>query len=284
MGIFSDILLTVDFDRTMTDTKNQIPRRNLDAIEYFMDHGGAFTVNTGRSVPMSKTTREMVKVNAPFLLYNGALAYNNETGEIEFCHTIDLDRVETLNWCMEMFPDMIVELQGVDAHYCFQNSMDWYNFRGNNHCARRFAAMEEDLGPFLKFAMYLPFHGLEMKDMYLDTPEEQVRKEEIRRLLLEKFGDKVEAVFPTKRILDVQAKGVSKASAARELQRRMGRKILICVGDGENDLSMLQEADYAFSPCDGVVADRFENVCSCDDGAVADVIYQKIPEILKNSP
>ena len=55
----------------------------------------------------------------------------------------------------------------------------------------------------------------------------------------------------------------------------------MCVGDGENDVTMLSGADYAFSPADGVVADRFENVCKCADGAVAEVIYEKIPEILR---
>ena len=34
------------------------------------------------------------------------------------------------------------------------------------------------------------------------------------------------------------------------------------------------------APADGVVADRFENVCNCADGSVADVIYEKIPGIL----
>ena len=43
---------------------------------------------------------------------------------------------------------------------------------------------------------------------------------------------------------------------------------------------MLNGADYAYCPADGVVADRFENVCNCADGAIADVIYKKIPEIL----
>ena len=44
---------------------------------------------------------------------------------------------------------------------------------------------------------------------------------------------------------------------------------------------MLEGADYAFCPSDGIVAERFPNVCPCDEGAVADVIYEKIPEILK---
>ena len=45
---------------------------------------------------------------------------------------------------------------------------------------------------------------------------------------------------------------------------------------------MLEGADYAFCPSDGIVAARFPNVCPCSQGAVAEVIYEKIPEILKN--
>ena len=51
--MFSDVLLTVDFDRTLTAPDSSIPQRNLEAIAWFMENGGAFTVNTGRSVPMA---------------------------------------------------------------------------------------------------------------------------------------------------------------------------------------------------------------------------------------
>ena len=42
--------------------------------------------------------------------------------------------------------------------------------------------------------------------------------------------------------------------------------------------------NYAFCPADAVIAKRYENVCKCGDGAVADVIYKKIPEILGIQP
>ena len=98
------------------------------------------------------------------------------------------------------------------------------------------------------------------------------------------YGDKVEVCYPASRIIDVQAKGISKLSAAGELQQRLGKKILVCVGDAWNDVAMLDGADYAFCPADGLVAERYENVCKCADGAVADVILEKIPEILRNNP
>ena len=72
MGKFSDVLLTVDYDRTLTAPDSSIPERNLEAIRYFMKNDGAFTVNTGRSVPMIQVFRDRVPVNAPLLLYNGS--------------------------------------------------------------------------------------------------------------------------------------------------------------------------------------------------------------------
>ena len=104
--------------------------------------------------------------------------------------------------------------------------------------------------------------------------------DEAEAVLNEEFGDKLAVFRAGPRVIDVQAKGVSKAAAARRLQQQMGRKILVCMGDAENDVPMLEGADFAFCPADGMVADRFENVCNCADGAIADVIYKKIPEIL----
>ena len=75
MGIFSDVMLTVDYDRTLTAPDSTIPERNIEAIRYFIENGGAFTVNTGRSVPMTKVFRDKVPVNAPLLLYNHQLLF-----------------------------------------------------------------------------------------------------------------------------------------------------------------------------------------------------------------
>ena len=67
MGIYSDVLLTVDYDRTLTATDSTIPQRNLEAIRYFMENGGAFTVNTGRSVPMARVFMDRVRGKAQLL-------------------------------------------------------------------------------------------------------------------------------------------------------------------------------------------------------------------------
>ena len=279
MGIYSDILLTVDFDRTLTAPDSTIPQRNLDAIRYFMDNGGAFTVNTGRSVPMTRSFRDIVPVNAPLLLYNGSAAYDLRDQRLDFCHEIQLDMWETVRKCEALFPDLTVEVQAVDAHYRFSENPAWDAFSDHNNCARGFARPGDDLGAFLKFTLYGEIRDVTVADLYNGSPEEIRRLDEAEQLLKDTFGEFCEVFRAATRIIDVHAKGVSKIRCARELQQRLGKKILVCVGDAHNDIPMLEGADYAFVPADAALAHRFANVCPCGEGAVADVIYKEIPKI-----
>lgn len=283
MGIYSDILLTVDYDRTLTAPNSTIPERNLEAIRYFIDNGGIFTVNTGRSVPMTKVFRDKVPVNAPLLLYNGSAAYDLEKRELSFCHAIQMDMWETVNKCMALFPDLTVEVQATDAHYRFTENPAWDAFSEHQDCAHGFARPGDDLGFFLKFTLYGEFRDVTVAHMFEGSGEERRRMDQAEALLRREFGEYCEVFRAATRIIDVHAKGVSKARSARELQQRLGRKILVCVGDAHNDLPMMRDADYAFAPADGIIADQFETVCNCADGAVADVIYKKIPEILQKN-
>lgn len=280
MGCFSNVLLTVDYDRTLTAPDSTIPERNLRAIRYFMDEGGAFTVNTGRSVPMSRQLMAQIPVNAPFLLYNGSAAY--EHGRLTQLHPIGLDMEQTLRQMTQRFPDTVLELQGVDAHYCFQENSEWDRFCDALGCDHAHADYSQDLGPFLKFTLYIGSLGNSVAQLFQGNRWDIARLDQIEAWIRENLSDYVTVFRAAARLIDVHAKGVSKLQAARELQARLDRRILVCVGDAENDLTMLQGADYAYCPSDGIVANRFPNVCPCADGAVADVIYEKIPEILGN--
>ena len=284
MGIYSDVLLTVDYDRTLTAPDSTIPERNIEAIRYFIDNGGAFTVNTGRSLPMTRVFKDKVPMNAPLLLYNGSAAYDLEAGQLTFCHAIDLDLWDTVHECQRLFPDLVVEVQGVDAHYRFTENPAWDAFSEHQLCAHAFAPEGSDLGAFLKFTLYGEFRDVTVSHLFEGSEEERRRIDEAEALLKERFGEKCEVFRAATRIIDIHAKGVSKARSARELQKQLGRKYLVCIGDAENDLLMLQDADFSFVPADAILRDRFENVCKCGDGAVADVIYKKIPEILERNP
>ena len=279
MADYSDILLAVDFDRTLTAPDTTIPARNLEAIRFFMERGGAFALNTGRSVPMASRYLDAIPGNAPFILYNGSAAYDREHKVLEQCRIIDLDPEAVIGDLLNRFPDLTVEVQGTDAHYTFRNNPGWEAFCAHNGCPWAYADAYNVPRPFLKFSIYGQFRDVTVASMYKATPAEQTRIDEAVAYVEEIYGDKVDAFRACARIVDFHAKGVSKIRAARDLQKALGKKILVCVGDAENDIPMLERADHAYCPADGTVADRFETVCKCADGAVADVIYEKIPEI-----
>ena len=282
MALFSDILLTVDHDRTLTGPDSKIPARNLEAIQYFTENGGSFTLNTGRSTTTMKDLFHIIPVNAPFLLYNGSATWEN--GVLTPLKLIDLPLWETLDTVRAAFPEMNWEIQAVDNHYLIDPRAEFAALYDKMHWGWAPAIHDADHGPFIKFAAYGPVRKVAYSDMFDCTPEDEARFQEMMAFINDRWGDKVDLFRAAPRILDIQAKGASKGVAARMLQKQLGKKILVCVGDAHNDLTMLDAADYAFCPADGVVADRYENVCKCADGAVADVIYEKIPEILRNLP
>ena len=285
MRIYSDVLLTVDFDRTLTAPDSTIPQRNLDAIRYFMDNSGIFTVNTGRGIPMSiRNILGIVPHNAPLLLYNGSADYDEEAHCLTRFTPIDLDPMAVLPDLQARFPELNVEVQALDAHYLMRRDSGWEDYCDNNGCPWKYAAANQIPGPFIKFSLYGQFRENTVASMYEATKEELQLFEAAIDYIDSNYGNKVEIFRACPRIADIHAKGCSKLNAARALQNKLGRRILVCVGDADNDCTMLEGADYAFCPADGMVANRFPNVCNCADGAVADVIYKKIPEILGLQP
>ncbi len=282
--MFSDVLLAVDFDRTLTAPDSTIPERNLEAIRYFTENGGAFTVNTGRSAVMFRKFMDLIGANVPYLLYNGSAAYDHRTGELSDVHLIDMDLEATMERLRQMYPHLNVELQGIHAHYCFNAAGNWHDFYERQGFVHLDAAPGTDYGPFIKFSVYGELHAPRVADLYAGTEEELQVITQARQELERLFGDKVEVFRPAPRILDIHAKGVSKIHAARTLQKKLGRKLLVCVGDADNDIPMLDGADYAYVPRDSSLFQQYETVCECAEGAVADVIYKKIPEILGIKP
>ena len=280
--MFSDILLTVDYDRTLTGVDSTIPQRNLDAIRYFTERGGSFTVNTGRSTATMGDLLHTIPVNAPFLLYNGSAAWEN--GKLTLVRPIEMDLWQTIGAMAEAFPELNLEIQGVDNHYLVNEKPEYVAYYDNIGWPHAPAIFGTDIGPFLKFSLFGQVRGSGVKDMFTATEADLALFARAEAFIREYCGDKVEIFRAAPRIIDVHAKGVSKINAARALQKRLGKKVLVCVGDAENDITMLDGADYAYCPADVIVAGRYENVCKCDDGAIADVIYNKIPGILKNKP
>ena len=273
--MFSDILMTVDFDRTLTAPDGSIPERNIEAIRYFMENGGSFTVNTGRSYVSFLPFLNIVPVNAPLLLMNGSASYDN--GAFVDVQYLPADVWPAAQRVAQAFPGVNMEFQNPDMHYLVNPSEAYAAYYQESGFPHQLADPAIDHGPFVKIGVYGDLSGKHV-------PNEQDEKrlfDQVEAFLNQEFGDRLVVFRATPRIINVHTKEASKLQAAKNLQKKLGKKILVCVGDEGNDIPMLKGADFAFCPSDGAVADQFPNVCPCGDGAIADVIYEKLPKILK---
>lgn len=274
MTDFSDVLFVADFDRTITAPDSTIPQANIDAIRYFMDRGGLFTVGTGRSAPMFRPHHAKVPTNAPLILYNGAAAYDYATETLSGAVWMDTGR-DLLEYITETFPDLWLEVQGVDAHYLIGENPVREAFYTAQGVAHRTVTPAEAPARYHKLAIFGEFRGLDVGQFYSGAPEE-----------IERFGlccEKIMRDWPgliadraAPRIIDLQASRGGKGRAARDLAKRLGRPILVCAGDAMNDASMLLEADLAFAPADCAPEVKALGVCHivrpCAEGAIAGVV------------
>ncbi|MGI5977778.1 MAG: HAD-IIB family hydrolase [Candidatus Limivicinus sp.] len=279
MGRFSNILMASDFDRTLTDFQSNIPQKNIEAIREFEAEGGLFTMATGRSVPMFRKYMDMVPTNAPLVLYNGAAIYDSVSGELLDVQEIPGGR-ELVRELHDRYPRLWLEIQGVDYHYLFEENPMRDKFLDFFGAAHKLITVDELPLPLIKPSFSGTFIDHTAAAFYEDINGEFQYFRETAEEMRRDYGDIMEVDLAMPRIIDLQAKNVSKGRAARKLAERLGRKILVCCGDGLNDVSMLKEADHPFVPCDcsAQLLDMGFNVTvSCNTGT----IYGALNELKK---
>jgi HAD superfamily hydrolase (TIGR01484 family) len=80
MGKFDGILIASDLDGTLCS--GTVTQKNIEAIKYFQDNGGKFTICTGRNVQHFKQFLDIVKPNTYTIFLNGAHICDVESGEV----------------------------------------------------------------------------------------------------------------------------------------------------------------------------------------------------------
>ncbi len=259
MGKFDKVLLASDYDGTLYDENGEITPQVRQAIGYFMKNGGRFTVSTGRT-QHGFHAFDSSYINAPVLLANGAMAYDYAAGKVIFERPLDEEIIPVIKAVREKFPDTSVEFFPHEGGYILHDS----------------ATSQEH------------FQVLKMPVKVIDTPEQAdppwakvMFFSEKQSLLIQKF---LTAQFPwvkylptTGRYVEMLQQGVDKGSGLFALADALSidQKDCYAVGDGENDVQMLQAAAIGFAPENGSdmakqIADRI--VRPNTDGTVAHVI------------
>ena len=273
MGKFTGVLLASDFDNTLLYTEEALragapvpplPERNREALAYFMAQGGRFAVSTGRALAAFMKYAELVPMNAPGVVCNGAALYDFETGEYLETALLDKTALERGQAILDHFPEAAVEAYHIGnvIHAVHPNEIT----RRHEHLTK--AAVTE--APSL-LAVPLPLGKLLFE-------AEHKTLEKIMSFLRERnWAGDYELIFSGQTLLEMTIKGANKGGMVRRLAGRLGIAMdhVYCVGDEANDISMLTAAREGFAPANCVPAVRecgATVVCDAREGVLADVV------------
>lgn len=228
MGKFDGILICSDFDMTM-GIHGVVTEGNRKAIRYFQENGGRFTIISGRHPLFLKEHQDGFRVNAPLSGYNGALIIDENSGEVLYSggrrDTLALDLAERVWNEYPLTRALVLHDKAGTSPTCHRMERE--------NCVRTVAE--------LRAVCQLPLYNM----LCVCKEDEQTAK--LKDLLLSLAPDCFEIARSWSKGVEIICREDTKGQAALRIKEMVGAKLLVTVGDYENDSSMLEAGDISYA-------------------------------------
>ncbi len=264
MGKFSGVLLATDYDDTLYDSAGTISQENRQAIARFVAEGGLFCISTGRSYInfAIQMEREKLPVNAPVILSNGASIYDFAREESLWLQVLPPQAPEHLAQVCADLPQVGFEAYHQDEVFVFRPNQVTEHHLKRCHLTGQPRAIGDMPVPWIKVILQHP-----------DTAVLQ----EAQGYLKSHWPEEYDVTFSNPYLLEVTAKGANKGQSVQWVARYLGvdPKDIYCVGNGLNDIPMLEVSALSFAPASSypeVRAAADVVLPSCDESCVARMI------------
>lgn len=256
-------------DHTLLNRKLEISSGNKDAIAKAMEQGIAFVLCTGRGVfGVDKYLKEldMLGKEGYVICQDGGTVYHLKNGtllkEISFsgedCYEV-IDAAHRYGVDIQMYYDRTLMAERV-----------------TERISRYMKIMETDIVIVPDATKY---RG-KLTKVLLNGPREKL--EQIKAEVEQGLQGKLNIFFSNIEFLEVTAIGATKGIAMLALAKDLGIKQeeIIAIGDGENDLSMLEAAGMGIAVANAVEAAKeaakIVTKATCDEDAIKEVIEKFI--------
>lgn len=264
---FKGYTIISDMDGTLLNSKGKLSEENLNAINYFTDNGGIFSLATGRMLPSAGRFISKIRVGLPVVLYNGTKVYDYINKKIEFETFLEDNRKYILKAIKENNPNLGIEIYSEEQVYIYQ-SCKYTN---------RFSKLGYDVIYDVDDSIW----DKKWTKVLILGEEEEI--DELEKVYKEKY-EAGATIRSGEKFFEIVPNNTSKGQALEQLCKNYDIDIerLITIGDNMNDLELLKVGKYGFCVENGNkrLRDTTEFVAPCNDDHVIEFVVKWLEESL----
>ncbi|MBQ4313049.1 MAG: HAD family phosphatase [Clostridia bacterium] len=262
-------LIAVDMDGTLLDSRKKITEATAQAVKLAGEKGAVFCLSTGRPLMAVTSFLEQLELTTPTITYNGAKIIEPRTGKTLYEQGLEQSAV------IEIY-----ELgKRLGATMCAWSKEELWVSEINEH-VERYREISGAVPKVIDDVSVLAKRGV-TKFIWCDEPE---RISQFARTAPRELSEGINCATSSANLLEIYDGRVSKAAAMEFLGAYLGieREQMIAIGDGYNDLPMLQYAGLGVAMANA--AEDIKAQCgyvtvSNDEDGVAQVLYRFVIDV-----
>lgn len=268
-------LLCVDMDGTLLNSKKEITERTKDALKKAKEAGVKVAISTGRLFTSAYYYADLVGIEAPIISANGAFIREKDRDEVIYKSLLGKEN------CVKIL-EVLKKYQLVPNYH---TSNIIFTERTNPQI-NMYMKINDNYPDDKKINIQLVDNWDDVFIKYSDellkciTINSDIEKVMQAKVEIGRYGE-LETVSSSNDNFEVMCKGVSKGRGVEILANyyNIPREDIICVGDNENDLSMIEYAGLgvAMGNAEDDIKKAAQYVTSSnDEDGVAEVIEKFI--------
>ena len=231
-------LICIDMDGTLLNDKKTISERNLRAIRLASKNGVRIAVCTGRIFASAEFFSDLLGVKSPVIAANGAYIIEKDSDEVVYNVALGVEKCKKLLSVFKKY-DIYPHFYTNDMIFTENSTYSTGFYAGVNKTLPKDKQIKVVLVKDWN-EVFKKYETEIFKGIGVDKDIEKIRKAKISLRDMNDF-EVVSSHFDN---FEVTNKGVSKGNAVKILADYYGinREQVICIGDSENDLSMIKFA------------------------------------------
>ena len=222
-------LMAVDIDGTLLDSSNNLREETLRAIRQGVGNGLIFTICTGRSIQGVRKLNDAIGLDMPFITYNGAMVVMGKSMEILYEKKMSYNDAKAIYALGENYKTTIIIWNDNTLYVNKLNERTQKYGNLNNIEPILFESVEDIIK-----------NGVTKVLWFDEIDRVEVYEREVGKFL----GTGINYYTSMPIFIEFVDASVSKAVGLDRLGERLGvnKSEMIAVGDGSNDIPMIQYA------------------------------------------